>query len=111
MILMFEVKGEIQRRSREEAAFDHRDANFELSIIANWKDPAADAANISWARETWSAAQPFVKSGVYVNHMTGDESADRIRAAYGPGKYDRMVQLKRKFDPSNFFSLNQNIAP
>lgn len=111
MILMFEIKGEILRRNREDAAFDHRDVNFELSIIANWTDPAADAANISWARETWAAAQPFVRSGVYVNHMTGDESVDRIHAAYGHGKYERLLQAKRKFDPLNFFRMNQNIAP
>ncbi len=111
MILLFELKGEIQRRTRDSTAFDHRDDNFELSIIANWTSQAEDAANITWARETWSTAQPFVKQGVYVNHMTADETADRIRAAYGPDKYDRLVQLKRKFDPTNFFRMNQNIAP
>jgi FAD/FMN-containing dehydrogenase len=111
MILLFELKGEIKRRSRDSTAFDHRNDNFELSIIANWMDPAVDLANITWARETWSAIQPFVKLGAYVNHMTGDEPIDRIRAAYGPGKYERLRQLKRKFDPANFFRMNQNIAP
>ena len=111
MILMFELKGEIQRRARDAAAFDHRDDNFELSIIANWTDPATDGENIDWARETWLAVQPFVKKGVYVNHLTGDETADRIRAAYGAGKYDRLKQVKRKFDPTNFFRMNQNITP
>jgi len=52
-----------------------------------------------------------VKKGVYVNHLTGDEPADRIRAAYGEGKYERLKQVKRKFDPTNFFRMNQNIAP
>ncbi|MGD1091877.1 MAG: FAD-binding oxidoreductase [Bryobacteraceae bacterium] len=111
MILMFELKGEIQRRARDGAAFDHRDHNFELSIIANWTSATDDAANIAWARETWAATQPFVKQGVYVNHMTADEPIDRIRAAYGPGKYERLVHIKRKFDPTNFFRMNQNIAP
>jgi len=111
MILLFELKGEIQRRPRDGSAFDHRDDNFELSIIANWTEPAADAANITWATETWLAVQPFVKKGVYVNHLTGDEPAERIRAAYGPGKYERLRQVKRKFDPTNFFRMNQNIAP
>jgi FAD/FMN-containing dehydrogenase len=111
MILLFELKGEIKRRSRDSMAFDHRDDNFELSIIANWTDPTLDSANITWARETWSAIQPFVKPGVYVNHLTGDEPIERIRAAYGPGKYERLRQIKRKFDPTNFFRMNQNIAP
>lgn len=108
---LFELKGEIQKRDRRDAAFDHREDNFELSIVANWTDPAADIANVSWARETWAAVQPFVKKGVYVNHMTGDEPAERIRAAYGSGKFEQLRQIKRKFDPTNFFRLNQNIAP
>jgi FAD/FMN-containing dehydrogenase len=111
MILLFELKGEIQRHDRDGAAFDHRNDNFELSIIANWTSPAEDAANIAWARDAWSAVQPFVKKGGYVNHMTADEPADRIRAAYGPAKYDRLIQVKRKFDPTNVFRMNQNIAP
>jgi FAD/FMN-containing dehydrogenase len=111
IIGLFELKGEIQRRNRQETAFDHRDNNFELSIIANWTDATADSANIDWARETWSAVQPFVKKGVYVNHMTEDESDDRIRAAYGPDKYRRLVEMKRKYDPTNFFRMNQNVAP
>jgi len=111
LILLFELKGEIQRRAREGAAFDHRDDNFELSIIANWTDPAADAENMEWARATWLAVQPFVKTGVYVNHLTDDEPAGRIRAAYGPQKYERLKEVKRKFDPSNFFRMNQNISP
>jgi FAD/FMN-containing dehydrogenase len=111
MILVFEMKGEIQRRAREDTAFDHRDDNFELSIIANWSDAKADAENIDWARATWLAVQPFVKKGVYVNHLSGDETDARIRAAYGPGKYERLQQIKRKFDPTNFFRMNQNIVP
>ena len=111
IIGLFELKGQIQRRDREDAAFDHRDDNFELSIIANWTDPALDTANIDWARQTWLAVQPFVKTGVYVNHMTGDESTDRIRVAYGPNKYERLQRLKRKFDPTNFFRMNQNVVP
>ena len=65
---------------------------------------------LSPTRETWFAVQPFVKKGVYVNHLTADEPSDRVRAAYGAGKYDRLKQLKRKFDPTNFFRMNQNIT-
>jgi FAD/FMN-containing dehydrogenase len=111
MILLFELKGEIKRRPPGEAAFDHRDDNFELSIIANWTDPSADAVNIDWARETWLAVQPLVKQSVYVNHLAGDEPSDRVRAAYGPLKYQRLQELKRRFDPENFFRMNQNIQP
>ena len=55
--------------------------------------------------------QPFVAEGVYVNYVGGDEGDERVRAAYGRLKYDRLVALKRKYDPTNFFRLNQNIAP
>ena len=111
MILVFEIKGAIRRPPKDAMAFDHRDANFELSIIARWTDSAADDANIRWAREVWSAAQPFVSPAVYANHLSGDEGPDRVRAAYGPGKYDKLAVLKTKYDPGNFFRLNHNITP
>lgn len=111
LILLFELKGEIRRVHKDAMAFDHRDANFELSIIARWKDPAADEANIRWARDVWTAAQPYVSSAVYANHMTGEEGPERVRAAYGGAKYDKLAALKARFDPANLFKLNHNILP
>ena len=111
MVLVFEVKGQIRRVPKDAMAFDHRDVGFEMSIVANWTDAAQDAANIEWARSVWREAQPYVLPAVYTNHMTGDESADRIRAAYGADKYKRLAALKSKFDPENLFRLNHNIAP
>jgi FAD/FMN-containing dehydrogenase len=111
MILLFEIKGAIQRVPRDAAAFDHRDANFELSIVAHWKHASDDALNIQWARELWSSAQPFVSTAGYLNHMTADEPEERVRAAYGFDKYNKLVELKRVYDPDNFFSQNNNIRP
>jgi FAD/FMN-containing dehydrogenase len=111
LILLFEMKGAIQRVSKESMAFDHRDANFEMSIIAEWTDSAHDAANIGWARDLWTATQPFVMSSVYSNHMTADEPPDRVRAAYGASKFERLAGLKAKYDPTNLFRMNHNIAP
>jgi len=111
LILLFEMKGQIRRARKDAMAFDHRDANFELSIIAHWTDPGENEANIRWAREVWSAAQPFVSPAVYANHMTADETQNRVRAAYGAEKYEKLATLKAKYDPSNFFSLNHNITP
>lgn len=111
VILLFEVKGAIQRVAKEAMAFDHRDANFELSIIARWTDPAADEANIQWTREVWKAAQPYVSTAVYANHLTGDEGPQRIRASYGAGKWDKLAKLKARYDPGNFFKMNHNIIP
>jgi FAD/FMN-containing dehydrogenase len=111
MILLFEIKGAIRRVPRDAMAFDHREANFELSIIAHWTDPAGDEANIQWARDVLSEAQPYVSGAVYANHMTREESPQRVRAAYGSEKYDKLATLKAKYDPTNFFKLNHNVAP
>lgn len=111
MIMMFEMKGAIQRTPKEAMAFDHREGGFELSIISRWSDAAQDDANVRWAREVWSAAQSFVSPAVYSNHLSADESPSRVRAAYGMQKYKKLAALKAKYDPDNFFRLNQNIAP
>jgi FAD/FMN-containing dehydrogenase len=111
MVLMFEMKGAIHRVPKDAMAFDHRDANFEMSIIAEWTDPAEDAANVAWARDLWTATQPFVMTSVYANHMTGDEPPDRVRAAYGTSKYERLAALKAQYDPTNLFCMNHNIVP
>jgi len=111
MILIFEVNGQIKRVPKNAMAFDHRDKNFEMSIIGRWKDPTEDAANMQWVRDVWAAVQPYVLAAGYVNHMTADETPDRVRAAYGTEKYERLSALKRKFDPENFFRSNLNIPP
>jgi FAD/FMN-containing dehydrogenase len=111
LILLFEIKGAIRRVPKNAMAFEHRDVGFELSIIANWSDSPGDQANIRWARDVWSAAQPFVSQAVYANHMTADEPESRIRSAYGADKLQRLSALKAKYDPENFFRLNHNIAP
>lgn len=111
MILLFEIKGEIQRVPKEAMAFDHRDSNFEMSIIAHWTEPDGDSRNIGWARDVWTAAQPYVSSAAYTNHLTADEPADRVQAAYGAKKFEKLVTLKAKYDPENFFRSNHNIPP
>ncbi len=111
MILLFEMKGAIHRVPKDAMAFDHRDANFEMSVIAEWTEANDDAANIAWARDLWTAAQPFVMPSVYANHMTADESPERIRAAYGHSKFERLARLKAQYDPTNLFRMNHNVAP
>lgn len=111
MILLFEIKGAIKRVPRNAMAFDHRDHNFEMSIIAQWKSANEDTVNIQWARNVWTAAIPYVSSAVYANHMTADESQERVRSAYGPAKFDRLAQLKARYDPTNLFRNNHNIPP
>jgi FAD/FMN-containing dehydrogenase len=111
MILLFELNGQIHRVPKEAMAFDHRDVNFEMSIIAHWTDAAQDVANTTWARDVWTSAQPYVKASVYTNHMTADEPEERVRAGYGVQKYEKLASLKRKYDPDNFFRSNHNVQP
>jgi FAD/FMN-containing dehydrogenase len=101
--------GAIARAGPETAAFGHRDAVFDFTILAVWRDPAEDAEHITWARDFFAAMQPY-STGVYVNNL-GVEGAERVRAAYAPETYERLVALKDAHDPQNVFRLNQNVAP
>jgi hypothetical protein len=78
-------------------------------MAAGWPDPAQSEAHISWVRSLWEALRPYSTGGVYVNFLD-DEGADRVRAAYG-ASYGRLAALKAKYDPTNFFRLNQNVQP
>jgi FAD/FMN-containing dehydrogenase len=73
-------------------------------------DPAISDRCVAWARETYSAMQPFMASGRYVNYLADDEPGDPVAAAYG-GNYQRLQEIKAKYDPDNFFHMNQNIRP
>jgi hypothetical protein len=73
------------------------------TLIARWL--------ISWVRRVWEALRPFTSGGVYINYQMGDEAGDRLRAAYGPDRYERLAALKKEYDPDNLFRLNQNISP
>ena len=104
-----QLHGAAARVDPSATAFAHRRDQFDCIIISNWASPSADEENIRWTRALFDALQPFLESGVYVNNL-GDEGPDRVRAAYG-SNYDRLAELKAKYDPTNFFRLNQNITP
>jgi FAD/FMN-containing dehydrogenase len=108
-IFLASVAGALNRVPADRTAYAHRDAKFVLNVHARWEGAGADHACIEWARAFFDASAPFASSGAYVNFMTGDES-DRVSAAYGPN-YDRLVEIKRKYDPRNVFHYNQNIKP
>jgi hypothetical protein len=93
--------------SAEDTAFGDRSAPFIINLLANWADAAEDAAHIAWIRGLFQRLRPAMKPGVYVNFMSGDEQ-DRVPEAYR-ARWDRMVTIKRRYDPNNFFRLNQNI--
>ena len=101
--------GATSRVAPEAMAYSHRDANYVMNVHGRWETAAEDAAVIAWARGVSDGAAPFATGGVYVNFMPDDED-DRVDAAYGVNRA-RLAELKKKYDPTNFFSLNQNIKP
>jgi FAD/FMN-containing dehydrogenase len=101
--------GAASRVGEAETAFPHRQALYNLIIYAIWTDPAEDEQQIQWARATAAAMEPYANGGVYVN-LLGMEGEGRVRAAYG-ANYERLAALKNKYDPTNFFRVNQNIKP
>lgn len=107
--ILEEFHGAVTRVGPTETAYPHRQPGYNLIVISQWLDPTEDEANIAWARETFAALAPYMADANYVNYLGHDEG-DRVRAAYGPN-WERLVQLKRRVDPDNFFRLNQNIDP
>ena len=103
------INGAAQRIGADETAFGHRDKSFAPVIVGIWPDPADNDANIAWVRDYYAATAPHSEEGGYVNFMSGDDQ-DRIRANYR-GNYERLVEVKRAYDPGNLFHVNQNIAP
>lgn len=103
------LAGAANRVPADSMAYAHRDAKFALNVHGRWDQAADDERCIAWAREFFESSAPYASGTVYVNFMTKDE-VDRIAAAYG-SNYDRLVQIKRKYDPENVFHLNQNIKP
>ena len=102
--------GAVTRVGATETAFPHRDRGYNLAIVSQWLEPKDNARNIAWAKDSFAALKPFVAAGRYVNYLGDDEVGDPVRAAYGPN-YDRLVELKNQYDPTNFFHMNQNIRP
>jgi FAD/FMN-containing dehydrogenase len=108
-IVLFHLHGACARVKPEATAFGLRREQWDFDIVSQWLDPSTANEHIEWTRAFWQAVSPYT-AGVYVNHLDADDSANRVRSAYGPN-YDRLLELKRKYDPNNFFKLNHNIVP
>jgi FAD/FMN-containing dehydrogenase len=106
---IYPINGACNRVASDATAFAYRDATFATVIAGMWPDPADNDANIEWVRDYYDATAPLSEEGGYVNFMSGDDQ-ERIRANYG-GNYDRLVDVKREYDPDNLFHLNQNVRP
>jgi FAD/FMN-containing dehydrogenase len=109
LLVFQQFGGAVGRVGRSETAFWHRDVQWDNFPVSVWTDPADSERQVQWVREWWDLIKPFSIGGEYVNNL-GDEGEDRIRAAYGLN-YERLVALKNKYDPTNFFRLNANITP
>jgi FAD/FMN-containing dehydrogenase len=106
---IYSINGACHRVAPDDTAFAYRDATFATVIAGMWPDPAANEANINWVRDYYDATAPLSEEGGYINFMAEDDQS-RIKANY-KGNYDRLVDVKRKYDPDNLFHLNQNIKP
>jgi FAD/FMN-containing dehydrogenase len=104
------VHGRASTVGADESAFSHRGPGYSFAAVGLWFEPAEAAVSTAWVRDFFTEIAPLLASGVYSNYLAGDESDARVRAAYGRS-WDRLVALKRRFDPDNFFRLNQNVNP
>jgi FAD binding domain/Berberine and berberine like len=106
---IYPINGAVQDVGPDETAFGHREANFATVIAGMWPDPAQNDANTRWVKDYAAATAPLSEEGGYINFMAADDQG-RVRANFGRS-YDRLVEVKRAYDPGNLFHLNQNIAP
>jgi FAD/FMN-containing dehydrogenase len=110
MLLLEHLGGAVGRVGATATAFSNREAEYNVSVLSSWVDRSEDEKNIAWTRKFGDELKAFATGGAYVNYMAGDESAANVRAAY-EANFQRLVTVKRKYDPNNFFSGNQNIVP
>jgi FAD/FMN-containing dehydrogenase len=108
-IVIEHFHGEVCRVDPTATAFPHREPGYNLVLTGQWADPADTEANVNWVRETHAALAPYMAPRAYVNYLADDDD-DRVRGAYG-SNYDRLVEVKRRYDPDNIFRLNHNIDP
>jgi len=108
--MLFEhFHGAVTRIGPRETAVPHREPGWNLLLPSVWTDPAATEANIRWTRETHAGLRPHLSSRRWLNYLGDDQGDDAVRAAYGPN-YERLREIKRRYDPDNLLHLNHNIT-
>ncbi|HEY0181483.1 MAG TPA: FAD-binding oxidoreductase [Rhodopila sp.] len=107
-LLLEHFHGAVTRVGVSDTAFPHRSEGYNLLVLSEWLDPRDNEACIAWARRSYAAMDSFVGPSRYVNYLGDDETVDAVAAAYGPN-YQRLLTLKAKYDPDNFFRMNHNI--
>jgi len=109
-ILFEHFHGAVTRIDPTATPVPHREPGWNLLLPSVWTDPAATEDNIRWTRETHAALAPHLSARRWLNYLGDDQAQDAVRAAYGPN-YERLRDIKRRYDPGNVFHLNHNIAP
>jgi hypothetical protein len=109
-LLLEHFHGAATRVGTTDTAFPHRREGYNFLVLSQTLDPAIADRCTAWVRQTYAAMKPFVAPGRYVNYLDDDEGGDAVSAAYGVN-YRRLQEIKTKYDPGNFFHLNQNILP
>lgn len=109
-IIFEHFHGAVTRVGVSDTAVPHREEGYNVLIPTVWMDPEATDENIAWTRATYDAFRPYFSDRRWLNYFSDDDAEDAVRGAYGPN-YDRLAQLKRRYDPDNVFRLNHNIEP
>ena len=108
-IFIASIAGAANRIAPGATAYYHRDAKFVLNVHGRWDEEKDDHRCIGWARDFFKASTPYASAGAYISFMTAEEG-DRVALAYG-SNYERLREIKKRYDPDNIFHLNQNIKP
>jgi FAD/FMN-containing dehydrogenase len=109
IVIEHDGDGAMDRVPADATAFGHRNWPYNIVVTTQWETPGETEVNIAWTREFWAALEPFLADASYINYID-NEGEEGIRRSYG-AKFDRLVALKTKYDPTNFFFANQNIKP
>src|SRR6266700_3169720 len=107
---MYPINGAASRVGKSDTAWNYRDATWAQVMVGVDPDPANNEKTISWTKNYYDALHPYSAGGAYVNFLMGDEGKERVKKTYG-GNYERLVAIKSRYDPDNFFRVNQNIKP
>lgn len=107
---LYPINGAASRVSKNDTAWNYRDAIWAQVMVGVDPDPANNDKIIAWTKSYYDALHPYSAGGAYVNFLMGDEGAGRVKATYGDN-YERLVAIKNKYDPGNLFRVNQNIKP
>jgi hypothetical protein len=109
-LIFFYVHGAATRVPPEATAFAARKAQWDFDMIGQWTEASQSDQHIRWLRASWTRTEPHLKGSAYVNHIAADDEPEKLRASFG-SNLDRLRKLKTRYDPTNLFRLNPNIAP